>query len=251
MGAWIAETVDGFWSLDGRAPRTFGQLLLQPGRLTVDDWQQRRARHLSPLRVYLISSFALFLVVGVVGRTTGAAGFQGGLVQITLPEASAELPPVDWQAATDAAGPLGRAVIEQIARPAYANPGRVNDLMNRLPWFFFSLVPLFAVELRVLFWRRGVRLAEHLVFSLHAHSVFFLLVTAENLLRLAFRSPLAAFLLGLILALINIVHLGAALRQAYSISARSAALCTVLLVTVHGCLLTGALLFATWWTLQH
>ena len=46
------------------------------------------------------------------------------------------------------------------------------ELFSRLPKALFVLLPVFALLLRVLWWRRPY--VDHLVFALHAHTVLFL-----------------------------------------------------------------------------
>ena len=61
----VSELAGDAWQelsgYDGRVAATF-RGLLHPGRLTVDYLQGRRARYLSPIRLYLIASVVYFVV---------------------------------------------------------------------------------------------------------------------------------------------------------------------------------------------
>jgi hypothetical protein len=59
---------------EGKVPGTLVALFLHPGRLTVDFLAGRRARWLSPLRLYLICSVAYFLSVPLAQSATAALG---------------------------------------------------------------------------------------------------------------------------------------------------------------------------------
>ncbi|MEM6531787.1 MAG: DUF3667 domain-containing protein [Myxococcota bacterium] len=62
---WFAEVTDAFLNVDGRVAKTLRLLLTQPGTLTVDMIEGRRARHVSPLRLYLACSIVYFFVANV------------------------------------------------------------------------------------------------------------------------------------------------------------------------------------------
>ena len=60
LGAFLKETTEELTHWDGKVLATLRTLFLRPGALTIDFLAGRRARWLSPLRVYLICSVALF-----------------------------------------------------------------------------------------------------------------------------------------------------------------------------------------------
>ena len=49
------EGVEGFTHLDGRLARTLPLLFFHPGQLARDHLEGRRARHVPPLRLFLVS----------------------------------------------------------------------------------------------------------------------------------------------------------------------------------------------------
>ena len=77
--------------------------------------------------------------------------------------------------------------------------------VQRLPWMFFALVPLFAMFLRLLYRRRERFYVPHLVFALHFHAAAFLISSAgragallwEPLSGIAFLAVLVALFLSL------------------------------------------------------
>ena len=69
--------VDAFWELsgwDGRFASTVRALIRRPGMLTVEFLQGRRARYLSPLRLYLMASLVYFLVAATAPNVQTASG---------------------------------------------------------------------------------------------------------------------------------------------------------------------------------
>src|SRR6185503_15425032 len=70
----VSELAGDAWNelsgYDGRIAATFRHLL-RPGQLTVDYLQGRRARYLSPVRLYLICSVVYFLVAAAAPQGVG------------------------------------------------------------------------------------------------------------------------------------------------------------------------------------
>ncbi len=64
----LADAADAFFNFDARFFQSFGWLLLKPWRLTNEFIEGKRARHVHPLRVYLIASVIFFLVINFLSR---------------------------------------------------------------------------------------------------------------------------------------------------------------------------------------
>ena len=60
--ALLREFLSDFLELDSRFVRTMKPLLFQPGRLTRDFLEGRRFRYTPPMRLYLFSSIAFFIL---------------------------------------------------------------------------------------------------------------------------------------------------------------------------------------------
>jgi hypothetical protein len=60
FGSLLADAADAFFNFDARFFQSFGLLLLKPWRLTNEFVEGKRARHVHPLRVYLIASVMFF-----------------------------------------------------------------------------------------------------------------------------------------------------------------------------------------------
>jgi hypothetical protein len=87
----VADAWDAFVSVDGKVLSSLRLLVLRPGALTVDYLSGRRARHLTPLRVYLLCSVGYFLVTSLVPDKPDhgpAAAFNVGSDTVRLAEGS-------------------------------------------------------------------------------------------------------------------------------------------------------------------
>ena len=246
---FLREALDDVFSLDSRLWRTLGALFRRPGSLTADYCAGRRARFVPPLRLYLIVSFATFLLLvamapNAVLDTTGTNPWAplrigSGPSPVELPDRAGPFA-VSVTEADDAAPAEGAAgwFTEHVVRPALANPERVQRLFHqRLQWTVFALVPLFALWLRLLYGRRERFFVPHLVFALHFHTLAFVLAMGG----VAGTVLLGTQIPSLIAFLAVLVTLFVSLRRVYGEG--------VLKTLVKQCLLASVHLWAVLWGL--
>jgi hypothetical protein len=177
------EALEDTFSFDSRLGRTVGPFLARPGHLTAEWCAGRRTRYSSPLRLYLLASAAFFLVAALVPERGGVAlrvgdlevtagGVEGGAGEANREEVHRGLREM---------GAAGRVLDRRLAemeRQGLPEAGRRVAAAYRdwVPRVTFFLVPVLALLLELL-WRRRW-LTEHLVLSLHAHAVAFVLFAA-------------------------------------------------------------------------
>lgn len=175
-------------ALGARTPRTLRTLLLRPGRLTLDWIRGRRARYLGAFRLYLITVAVFFAVTFFLGFPVGR--------ELSL-ERLVSRPEV----------PIG-VEVSAIARRAMA--GRLQTVLTLGA---FLIVPVFALWLTFLRRKNTDRVfADHLVFSLHQHTVLLLLATVAW--PLFFLEP-AGVVVGFVLLAGAGVHTLLAYRRVY------------------------------------
>ena len=194
IGAYptVREMVGDAWhelsGWDGRFARTIGLLLRRPGALTVEAMEGRRARYVSPVRLYLLASLVYFLCAAAVPNLRG-------MDPVVLPnseqavirmDGSGRLVGLTGEARTEALKKLERAPwwARAVIRPIVMDPdGFMVRFILRVPRVLFVLVPLFA-GIVALFYRRR-RFPQHLVFAVHLHAAMFLMLTVRELSQLA------------------------------------------------------------------
>ena len=219
----LAETFEA----DSRVWRTLGGLFFRPGFLSLEFSRNRRARYLSPFRLYLFTSLLFFLVLSFLTVDGPRQDDGPGLIQVGAGEDDKEV-----EANLEAIETLKRGLGEEragrideiMARPESSVPrtllvvsaealaggdggldepfdlfvaGQLVDVSHApwpvvrdrfvgyLPVAMFFVLPLYALMLKVLFIRRHRFYAEHLVFSMHIHTIAFAvfgvgLVTPSN-----------------------------------------------------------------------
>src|SRR5690606_32696830 len=101
-------------------------------------------------------------------------------------------------------GWLGRRLtperLEEVCERVTADDGRVflRQLLDNIPAALFILLPLMALVLKILYPMSKRYYAEHLLFVLHYHAFFFLILTVEILFsRLAGLLRLPTFVAGI------------------------------------------------------
>lgn len=172
---------------DGRIARTVGMLVVRPGALTVETLEGRRARYISPVRLYLVASLAYFVCAAMVPnlRAPDPVVMPGSGVNIQV-DGSGRVSGLSPETRDRALQDLERAPwwAERIMRPVLVDPeGFRNRFLRTLPRVLFAVVPVFAAIV-ALFYRRR-RFTQHLIFAVHLHAAVFIILTVRELSQLA------------------------------------------------------------------
>ena len=193
----VHEFVHELANVDGKTFRSVRLLFTCPGFLTREYFQGRRARYVSPLRLYLIFSVIYFGVAAIAPPPQ-----QGGLrVSVTDEEELREL------------GFESEAALEQAVR------GAINTWAPRI---MFVLVPFFALLVKLVTPRSGRNYPQHLYFALHVHAAAFACLTLGTLGRYARAWPAVEGVLALAALAASVTYLTLALQRAYDATAARA-----------------------------
>jgi hypothetical protein len=201
---------------DGKLARTFRVLLTQPGELTVAVLEGRRARYISPVRVYLLCSLLYFLVAATAPLPRldlSEGGFDAG-VGIGAPENDAfdavlaKAIAGGVESLNDEERALVDAEIEKrpvFFRPVMRNlvtdyPGFERRIRETLSRALFVLIPVLALVIGLFY--RGRHYPEHLYTALHLQSFAFLALCIvvlpyymQSLLTFSIATPIALILI--------------------------------------------------------
>lgn len=196
------EFVGHYVALEGKLAKTLWLLFFKPGELTKQYLAGKRARYVSPLRLYLTASIIFFLLVKVLGagnlfkvqessdKNTKEAISQASAEQskagIAIPnsntmfdlnKAATEMLRCD---ATSIPCQKMKAYFDQkyATRTAREMGHEVKDrAIAWAPYAMFLFVPVFALLTQLLYRRRKLYYGEHLVYAFHIHAfTFFLLL---------------------------------------------------------------------------
>jgi hypothetical protein len=189
--------------VDGKIFQSVRLLLTRPGFLTSEYFKGRRARYVSPIRLYLIFSVVYFAIAaaapssdkyGVQVKTTGN------------PE--------------EAVRAIGFESEEQLEAAVNA------AISTWAPRIMFVLVPLFALLVNVVTRRSGRNYPQHLYFAFHVHAAAFALLALRAAMRLARPTGWLVEIFQFVVMAWVVVYTGLAFRRAYDGTAARAVLRT-------------------------
>jgi uncharacterized protein DUF3667 len=253
FGSLLADAADAFFNLDARFFQSFGLLLFKPWRLTNEFVEGKRARHVHPLRVYLIASVTFFLVINFLSKNTHLKANRGTRhsnfsLSATAPTPLpllASTPSPDFSLGVSAL-PSPTAVpspdqensflrfdeeenklgfghwLEKRAREKIGPTGDRSDLflkalIQNLAPMVLCCIPLFAVVLKILYVFKRRYYIEHLIFALHTHAFVFLstvIIVGLGFL-LALKSTALTAIACTFLGFVVLVQLLVAIRRVY------------------------------------
>lgn len=219
---------DAFWELsgwDGRFAGTVRALIRTPGQLTIEFLEGRRARFISPLRLYLLASLVYFVVAAaapdnsVTGLSMSAPGIEIGAgtaanrVSVAEQKVQArDLTPAERDSALADIAHAPRVLRPILTRALTDRAGFKRSLLETMPRVLFALVPVFAGILALVYRRR--KYPEHLYFALHLHAFIFVALTVLALARFA-NSALLSGVVGPAVAVWMLYYSNAAKRRVY------------------------------------
>ncbi|MDB4908362.1 MAG: hypothetical protein JWO05_3146 [Gemmatimonadetes bacterium] len=178
VGAIVGELWSEFVQVDGKVLNTLRALFKRPGFLTTEYLDGRRARYLSPLRLYLFASVAFFALRAVLPTT----GFHLQLSrdkQLSESQFNAKLDTL-----AQVLGEPGERIRRGFVRGTKDDQALDSTFFAALPRGIFLLVPFFALLVGLGFRGAGRHYPAHLVFSLQLHAFFFAMFAAGLLAAL-------------------------------------------------------------------
>ncbi|MEQ6166576.1 MULTISPECIES: DUF3667 domain-containing protein [unclassified Ekhidna] len=211
IGLLLREFLSNFFSLDSRFGRTFKPFLFSPGKLTVAFNEGRRVLYANPIRWYLVISIFHFFFMAKMFEPTvkdrQLRGFQDEMEELSqqkfdslyalpdttkngwpIPSTKSEL--VDHLIVTTTLTPPEildslnlkfdswhrQYSAEKVIKISQETTASLNNyIMRQIPIIIFFILPIYALLLKVFFWRKGLYI-KHLIHSIHIHALFFFLL---------------------------------------------------------------------------
>lgn len=196
---FFSDFLEELLDVDSRVLRSLRLLFTKPGFLTSEYVKGRRVRYLPPLRIYLVASVLFFLVVSL---NTFLPNFKNneyfkefratGNIDSALEKAvtntqnqgrkgflgeSSGLVPADSDSSDSS---LSLSVGD--SQFDVQQGDFLSTFSDNFAKMMFLLLPVAALQLKLLYWRRKKLYIEHLVFSLHVHAFIFTLLILTVLL---------------------------------------------------------------------
>jgi hypothetical protein len=259
------DAVSEFSGWDGRLAQTLRTLVRHPGVLTREFLEGRRARYISPLRVYLTASLVYFVLAASAPEVRLESGKILGLrVGATAKDdpnpmsradrvgasASRALETGDALTAAERAAALedisrAPALMQPFLRRSVEDPGGLKRrILETMPRMLFVLLPIFAGILALFY--RGRKYPEHLYFAIHLHAFIFLALAVSELLK--FTQSVLLVSGASLIALISIpIYATLAFRRVYGGSLARTLLKEVAIAAIYALTAAGGFITTIYW----
>ncbi|HUR80202.1 MAG TPA: DUF3667 domain-containing protein [Thermoanaerobaculia bacterium] len=176
MHDFAHDATHEFLHLDGKVLKTVRLLIIRPGELTREFLAGRRARYISPVRLYLTFSLIFFTLAAILPHRPGD--------QIVKVQGTPNL---------HAKNEFERRLMTGLQKAQREGQHTSEEVLHNVPKAMFVLMPIFAL-LTWAFYRKQQRFyVPHLYYAVHFHAfVFFVMSVYVLVSRLALTRAMAA-----------------------------------------------------------
>lgn len=181
----VEEFLEGTLHYDAKFWVTLKYLLFKPGLLTEKFNVGQRASYVPPFRLYVFISLVFFFMLAISPNTMNVGlNNKEALNQMDAEEREAlarlDAMQIDSTAEAKLEQGFGESVaaFEKKLATTKADPKQLRDKMiKNTSFMMFLLMPLFGYLLYLFYRSLRRNYVEHLMFSIHIHSFFFILFT--------------------------------------------------------------------------
>jgi hypothetical protein len=183
---FLHEFILHYFAAEGRLWRTLAALI-HPGRLTIEYLRGRKLAYVPPFRLYLTVSIIFFLLLKLAAAPGNALLRSEVHRSVNDTHKSVTFVSLGFVSAVmNADGSfscnLPKWFCNRIQERVLQQPGELErrtstlptELVSHLSTAVFVLLPLFALFLKLAYWKRTY--GEHFLFALHLHSFWFLVL---------------------------------------------------------------------------
>ena len=266
IGFWqlTIEFLSNNFNFDTRLGRSAVALVTSPGKLTKEFNEGKRANYVKPLQMYFFVSFVFFLMAGLLDQEASTDadlpssirftmdGEQKDLLEITrtdsLGEEAAEEMLVNQIFDNDSLNDFSRKAASQLVK--MTTPEGRNDLMDTLysnvSIAMFVLMPWFGAILWLMVRKQNPFYIDSLIFSIHFHTVAFLLLLIELFFGVIYDSEATILIFGLLMMTYLIISLKTAFRFNWKRAIKRALMLSVMHLFSFSIMWITVLLISIW-----
>ena len=228
---FMQEATEDMTHADSHVWQSLSALMLRPGFLTREFLAGRRARYLSPVRLYLVVSVLFFVIAGLDSRFFSPAAAVAGAATVSRPVVLAKTGAdhntcsiLDAQLRGDGRWLAGFA--PRVRHGCLAMTANRGVERFQLAWennaerAMFLFLPLLALMMKPLYLHPRRYYVEHLLFFVHNHAFLFVVLGLRIVLGMITASGAVLGPVDLALSLYVLMYLYLSMRRMYGQSAR-------------------------------
>lgn len=197
----FSDFLEELLDVDSRVLKSLRLLFTSPGFLTAEYVKGRRVSYLPPVRIYLVASVLFFLSLtlsnmipdvqeseffkeitetGSLDKALDSAltARENALTSDVVFSEKSGLVPIDPDSSQS-----GMTISLGEGQYDVEQGDFLSDFSDNFAKMMFLLLPVAALQLKVLYWRRKKLYIEHLIFSLHVHAFIFSLLILTVILN--------------------------------------------------------------------
>jgi hypothetical protein len=214
---FFLELLESIFHFDTKVLTTLRDLLFKPGEITFNFNQNKRSRYVPPIRLYIFISFIFFLLLAIVPDKDNDKE-QIGTDQSTI-DLQIKVADDSTHLATIQKDTTAQYLFNKIKNTPVLNNAQIDEYLKAskkdVKWYnrniyrgwvkfssghithdeyihkfyknisssMFFLMPLFAVYLLLIYRKKKLFYTEHLIFSIHFHSLAFFFLSISQLLN--------------------------------------------------------------------
>lgn len=187
MKDFFSDFLEELLDVDSRVLRSVKMLFTKPGFLSSEYVEGHRVKYLPPVRIYLVASVLFFLSLSL---TSLIPGLQNNQFIKELTETGDIENALGNVLDTESGEPFGTRESglvsvhpDSSSSSASISVGEkkfdvqqgdfLSNFSDNFAAMMFFLLPVAALQLKALYWRRKKLYIEHLIFSIHVHAFIF------------------------------------------------------------------------------
>jgi hypothetical protein len=239
----VVESIGDFFHFDSKFFATLWPLAFRPGFLTSEYLAGRRQRYFQPFKLFLFISFLFFLTSGLLNHKQEENDFEktrvpdraadslrkirnAGTYKLHLDKAYARIAKIPDDSLRKMVREYGlnvvislyypgepayrQYIIKQVVKNRLKGSYSLDENMSKtLPKLVFILIPFVAFLLKMIYGKKKILYFDHVIFSLHFLSFFFLLFWLKEIIG----SHLGWF--NMVFTLLLIIYLFIAMHRVY------------------------------------
>lgn len=175
----LHDFLEDYFTFDSKFFKSLIPLLIKPGFLTQEYNKGRRVSYILPLRLYF------FITLSLHSKITADSSEKDSPVRIEEAEDGSS----NFRINNVPVDSLEEGLFKNFALKAKDLSKREDggtlfwtEVVNQIPKVMFIILPVFALILKLLYVRHEIYYINHLIFSLHVHSIIFLYLLLSLLL---------------------------------------------------------------------